>query len=131
LAVDGPAEYRPLPGASPSTTTPTGYDVELVSGPARAGRESELQFAVTRGSKTIHTEPYLGAGGHLVALREGDLGFLHTHPADHAAEDGDSAHDDAVPFATEFPSAGRYRLFFQFKHQGRVHTAAFTQSVTR
>jgi hypothetical protein len=36
-----------------------------------------------------------------------------------------------VPFATEFPSAGRYRLFFQFKHEGRVQTAAFTREVTR
>jgi hypothetical protein len=35
-----------------------------------------------------------------------------------------------VPFETEFPSENRYRLFFQFKHQGRVHTAAFTRIVT-
>ena len=38
---------------------------------------------------------------------------------------------DSVPFATEFPSAGRYRRFFQVKHDARVHTAAFTQDVTR
>ena len=25
-------------------------------------------------------EPYLGAKGHLVALREGDLAYLHIHP---------------------------------------------------
>ena len=31
----------------------------------------------------------------------------------------------------EFPSAGRYRLYLQFKHDGRVHTAAFTQEVSR
>ena len=29
------------------------------------------------------------------------------------------------------PDPGRYRLFLQFKHDGRVHTAAFTQEVTR
>ena len=28
-----------------------------------------------------------------------------------------------------FPSPGRYRLFLQFKHEGAVHTAAFTQAV--
>ena len=55
-----------------------------------------------------------------MALREGDLAFLHVHP------DGDD-----VAFATEFPSAGRYRLFLQFRHGGRVHTAAFTREVSR
>ena len=39
--------------------------------------------------------------------------------------------DTGVPFATDFPTAGRYRLFFQFKHRGRVQTAAFTREVTR
>ena len=94
-------------------------------GDSRAGRESELEFAVTRDGEAVRTEPYLGAGGHLVALREGDLGYLHTHPAEHG-DDG-----AAVPFETAFPSAGRYRLFFQFKHQGAVRTAAFTREVTR
>ena len=32
---------------------------------------------------------------------------------------------------TEFPSEGRYRLYLQFKHEGRVHTAEFTQEVAR
>ncbi len=30
-----------------------------------------------------------------------------------------------------FPTAGRYRLFLQFKTEGRVHTAEFTQEVAR
>jgi hypothetical protein len=30
---------------------------------------------------------------------------------------------------TEFPTEGRYRLFLQFKHEGKVHTAAFTRDV--
>ena len=65
-------------------------------------------------------EPYLGARGHLVALREGDLAFLHVHPD-----------ADRLRFTAEFPSAGRYRLFLQFKAGGRVHTAAFTRQVSR
>jgi hypothetical protein len=51
-----------------------------------------------------------------VALREGDLAFLHVHPG----PDG---------FAATFPTAGRYRLFLQFKDAGRVHTVAFTREV--
>jgi hypothetical protein len=30
-----------------------------------------------------------------------------------------------------FPTAGEYRLFLQFQVDGRVHTAAFTQEVSR
>jgi hypothetical protein len=131
LSVDGPANYRRLPAPASSTTTATGYDVKISGEPARAGDEAELEFTVSRGGEVVHTEPYLGAGGHLVALRQGDLGFLHTHPAEHAGSDDGASHDDSVPFATEFPSAGRYRLFFQFKHEGRVHTAAFTREVPR
>jgi hypothetical protein len=82
-----------------------------------------------RAGKVVHTEPYLGAGGHLVALREGDLAYLHVHPAEDGH--GAGASEDAVPFMTEFPSAGRYRLYLQFKHDGRVHTAEFTQEVSR
>ena len=121
LTVDGPVDWQPLPAAAATART-DGYEVRLGGGSSRAGRESELAFAVSRGGDPIRTEPYLGAGGHLVALREGDLGYLHTHPAEH----GDAA---GVPFATTFPSDGRYRLFFQFKHEGRVHTASFTREV--
>ena len=29
----------------------------------------------------------------------------------------------------EYPTAGNYRVFVQFRHRGRVHTAAFTVAV--
>ena len=35
----------------------------------------------------------------------------------------------APPSMTEFPTAGSYRLFLQFKHEGDVHTAEFTRDV--
>ena len=68
-------------------------------------------------------EPYLGAYGHLVALREGDLAYLHVHP-----EDGDAGPE--VPFAVEVPSAGGYRLFFDFQHDGVVRTAELAVAAT-
>ena len=92
--------------------------MRLDSGAARAGQEVELRFAVTKDGRPVQTEPYLGAGGHLVALREGDLAFLHVHPA------GDA-------FEATFPTTGAYRLFLQFKVDGRVHTAEFTREVAR
>lgn len=91
---------------------------------------ADLAFTVTKDGKELRTEPYLGAGGHLVALREDDLAYLHTHPAEMGEEHGDR-HGSAVRFETEFPSETRYRLFLQFKHAGEVHTAAFTREVSR
>ena len=37
-----------------------------------------------------------------------------------------------LSFMAEFPAAGAYRLFLQFKtDDGRLHTAAFTQEAGR
>jgi hypothetical protein len=121
LRVDGAADLRALPAPHPTAVSDGGYDVRLDAGAAgRVGADSEadLRFTITRDGVPVKTEPYLGAGGHLVALREGDMAFLHVHPM-----------DDGVRFAATFPTAGRYRLFLQFQHEGRVHTAAFTQEV--
>lgn len=132
LAVDGASDYRPLPAPATTADTGDGYEVQLDTGSVRAGHEAKLRFAVSRDGQPVRTEPYLGAGGHLVALREGDLAYLHVHPGGDGDGRGESEADaDAVSFMTEFPSEGRYRLYLQFKHQGRVHTAEFTQEVAR
>ena len=127
LAVDGDASYAPLPAPRTLADAGDGVTVRLDAEPAAAGEEAELEFTVMQDGRPTRTETYLGAGGHLVALREGDLGFLHTHPA----EAGEETTDPAVHFGTEFPSTGRYRLYFQFQLDGRVHTAEFTQEVVR
>jgi len=116
LRVDGAADLRPLPQAEPTAVADGGYDVRLDAGAVRPGREADLRFTISKHGRTVQPEPYLGASGHLVALREGDLAFLHVHP-------------DESGYMATFPTAGRYRLFLQFKDGGRVHTAAFTQEV--
>jgi len=115
-----------LPAASDAVRTGGGYAVDLEAGRPRAGEEAPLRFAVTRGGRPVTPQPYLGARGHLVALRASDLAYLHVHPTE---ERRDRA--GAVSFATEFATPGRYRLFLQFKHEDRVRTAAFTQQVAR
>ena len=119
LRVDGPADLLPLPEPAATAVSDGGYDVRLDAGAVRPGQEADLRFTITKDGEPVRTEPYLGAGGHLVALRDGDLAFLHVHPM-----------DDSVRFAATFPTEGRYRLFLQFKHEGRVHTVAFTQEVS-
>ncbi len=118
LRVDGDADLKPLPEPSPTSVSDGGYDVRLDSHAAHPGEEAELGFTITRDGKPVKVEPYLGAGGHLVALREGDLAFLHVHPT-----------GEGTDFAATFPTPGNYRLFLQFKHEGRVQTVAFTQVV--
>ncbi len=127
LAVAG--EFAPVALPAPATTsTLDGYEVTL-SGDVTAGTESELAFTVTRdGQEVTDLEPYLGAFGHLVSLRVGDLAYLHTHPAEEAGA-GDEG-GPAVEFGTEFPTSGSYRLFLDFQHEGAVHTAEFTVIVS-
>jgi uncharacterized protein DUF4396 len=122
VTVLGPDAARPLPPAADTARTDDGYEVRL-EGATAASTESELRFSVSRAGESVSVEPYLGAGGHLVALREGDLAYLHVHPTSEA--DGSS-----IAFATEFPSEATYRLFLQFKHDGKVQTAAFTRVVS-
>jgi hypothetical protein len=131
VTVGGTTEPVELPDPSSTTTTAGGYEVELAGDDSRAGVESELAFAVTRDGEPVQVEPYLGADGHLVALREGDLAFLHVHPVGSEGHGGDPPGNvDAVRFMTEFPSEANYRLFLQFKHDGEVETAEFTREVT-
>jgi hypothetical protein len=127
LRVDGTANLQALPAPVASSRSDGGYDVRLDAGTARAGRNAELRFTVTKDGQPVHVEPYLGADGHLVALRDGDLAFLHVHPAEHAA--AGNGHDDSIGFEATFPTTGRYGLFLQFRHAGRVQTVAFTQEV--
>lgn len=130
LNVDGRADLQPLPPPALTAVSADGYRVRKQGGRTRPGEEATLRLTVSKDGLTARTEPYLGAGGHLVALRDGDLAFLHVHPT----EDGDRAthpgsRDESTAFAVTFPTAGRYRLFLQFKHEGTVRTVAFTQEV--
>jgi hypothetical protein len=123
-----------VPGAASQETLPApslhggvdGYDVELQR-PAEltADEEAQLTFRVTRDGRPVRDlEPYLGAYGHLVALHAPDLAYSHVHP------DGEDRDAGAITFDTELHERGSYRLFLQFQTGGRVHTVAFTQTVS-
>ena len=111
----------------PSPLTPRnvdeidGYEVHLDGRPV-AGRTTTVELDVHLDGQAVTTDPYLGARGHLVALRDGDLGYLHVHPL--PEED-----DGTVRFAVEVPSPGTYALFFDFSHDGVVRTARFVVDV--
>jgi hypothetical protein len=116
---------RPFPAVDPIGRS-GGYEVRLRAEEPRAGEHARLTFAVSRdGRATDDLAPYLGAKGHLVALREGDLAFLHVHPEEEQGEPNE------IVFDANFPTAGRYRLYLQFKHDGAVRTVEFTVEVSR
>ncbi|QQQ74339.1 hypothetical protein IOD16_24510 [Saccharothrix sp. 6-C] len=102
-----------------------GYQVRL-DGDLVPGKASALRLTVAEdGVPVTDLQPHLAAYGHLVALREGDLAYLHVHP-EGAPGDGRTPAGPEIAFVAEVPSAGGYRLFLDFRHDGVVRTAEFT-----
>lgn len=115
-------DYRPAELSEPTwQATTDGYEVQLAVKRSDTGGVTARLTVRRNGDLITNLEPYLGASGHLVAMRSGDLAYAHVHPV----EDQESA-PGVVTFKAELTSAGRYGLFFDFKHNGTVHTAAFT-----
>jgi hypothetical protein len=125
LSVPGDLQPAEPPSADSTTATVDDYTVTL-EGDLTAGAEAKLTLSVTRdGEPVTDLEPYLGAYGHLVALRAGDLAYLHVHP-EGTPGDGETEPGPDVVFFANVPSPDRYHLFLDFKHEGVVRTAAFT-----
>lgn len=116
-------DYDPAPAREPVTETSVdGFDV-AVEGDLIAGEASQLTVSITRGGEPVTAlEPYLGAFGHMVVLRDGDLAYLHVHPYGDAPEPGDTSGPEIV-FESTVPTEGRYLLFLDFQVDGEVHTA--------
>ncbi len=82
-------------------------------------------------------ENYLGALGHGVILRADTLDFIHTHAGEAKPNTGSMVHDMSkmnnveghptrgpkINFSTSFPEPGKYIIFTQFQHKGKVITA--------
>jgi hypothetical protein len=120
-----PGEFQPVTATGESrTTTVDDYQVRL-DGDLTAGTSSTVRATIARqGRPVTDLQPYLAAYGHLVALRGSDLAYLHVHP-DRGPDDGTAAAGPEVTFAVEVPTAGRYRFYLDFQHDGQVHTAEF------
>lgn len=124
LTVPGALDPRPLPAPS-GTATVDGYTVTM-AGTVTPGEMSKVTLGVEKdGQPVTDLQPYLGAYGHLVALRQGDLAYLHVHP-DGEPGDGRTKPGPRISFYVEAPSAGSYRLYLDFRHAGTVRTAEFT-----
>jgi hypothetical protein len=117
-----PGDYRPAPLPPPAPqAVAADYQVRYEGRP-RVAAVQPLLFRVTRAGVPVQVEPYLGAYGHLVVLRQGDLGYVHAHAEPELA-------GGAMKFWFTAPSPGRYRMFLDFQAAGAVHTAEFTLAV--
>ncbi|MFE9327295.1 hypothetical protein ACIHDR_36590 [Nocardia sp. NPDC052278] len=127
LRVAGNYDARALP--APSTTAQVGEYTVALNGTVTPGQASKVVLSVSRNGKPVtDLQPYLGAYGHLVALRAADLAYLHVHP-EGSPGDGVTPAGPGITFYVDAPSTGDYRLFLDFQHEGVVRTAEFTVSV--
>lgn len=120
-----PGDYQPDPTPAPARVAYVdGYRVALATTGSAGGEVTAALTVREDGRVVTDLSPYLGAYGHLVALRLGDLAYAHVHPVGYD--------EGTITFDATLPAQGRYRLFLDFKHAGTVHTAAFTfdQGVT-
>lgn len=124
VSVPGLFETEPVTQSSDTAKLDDGYSV-VREGILRPGTESRIYLHVLHDDAPVSDlEPLDGGSGRLVMLREGDLGFLQVKPI------GGPRTDTTVSFRTQLPTAGYYRLYFDFKHGGVVRTAEFTVLVS-
>jgi len=112
-----------------------GIRFRLTLDPARpvAGQPTLLKYDLVSeetGLPVRDLQPYLGAWGHAVTLREDATGFLHSHAMGHAPSAA-ARRDSRVSFVTFFARPGRHRIWSQFQRHGRVITVPFTVDVSR
>ena len=131
-------------------TIANGPSIEWQRGekPIVEGEDRVLTFSAhDAGGAPLAIEPYMGMLGHVAVTHEDGSVFAHLHPAgsismaalqkftdkaggDHRAHSArviPAPGDLSIPYA--FPKAGRYRIWVQMKHDGRVMTAAFDANV--
>lgn len=123
------ADYKPEPlGEIVYIKKFNDYTITLTpsSEPILPKEDLDFTFEIKKdGELVTNLEKYLGALGHTVVLREGDLQFIHAH----ATQKPDSEQTGKVVFMIRFPKAGNYKLFSQFQHERKIITSDFLVNV--
>lgn len=116
--------FTPVAPEPNQTADVAGFTLTL-DGDLTPGATSALTIDVQRDGEPVTTlEPYLGAFGHLVVLRDGDLAYVHVHADGDPSQPGGTAGPN-LAFGAEAPTTGRYLLYLDFMVDGQVHTAEF------
>lgn len=119
-----------------------------------ANQIAPLHFTVLApNGRPAELQPYMGMSGHAMITRDDGSVFVHLHPMGTIALAAQSAFDrrqsesparasdattmpmpaaslpDTVSFPYAFPKPGRYRLWVQVRHSGKVLTGTFDATV--
>jgi hypothetical protein len=92
-----------------------GETVKLNMSSVEAKKPVTLTFDLNKTNLT----PYLGAMGHVVILDENAQKFLHVHPAN----------DKETVFETQFEQPGIYKIWAEFKQNGKVRAFPFVVEI--
>ncbi len=92
----------------------------------KSGAGTSLKFKLLEQGKAVSgLDPYLGALGHSVGIHEDTSEYFHAHPSHGVPKIGASE----IEFHASFPKAGKYKIWMQFQHKGRLRTADFVVKV--
>jgi P-type Cu+ transporter len=94
-----------------------GETVKLTINAFKVGEPVKLSFDLDRTNLT----PYLGAMGHVVILDEYGKKYLHVHPLN----------DKETVFETEFEKPGIYKIWAEFKQNGKVRAFPFVIEIKK
>ncbi len=88
--------------------------------------EVKLKFKLTKNGQAIsQIQSYLGAFGHVVALKHGQPDhFVHAHPLNETAPQG-----GMVDFEIDLQEKGMYTIYAQFNINGQIKTFPITLEV--
>ncbi|PWK87007.1 hypothetical protein C8D88_104168 [Lentzea atacamensis] len=130
FSLAGDTALMPVPAPDANTRTATGYSVTRVDEPAALPllNERKLRFAIRTpdGAPVETLEPHLGANGHMTGFHTMLLSATHLHPVEPL---GAPVINGELTFRSVFAERGEYRLFLEFSHGGRLHTASITVAV--
>lgn len=111
----GKHEDNTLKADTNLTKTINEKTVELTTAELVSNKDVTLNFD----TKGITPEPYLGALGHVVILDDKGEKFVHVHPAS----------EEKTVFKTKFDKPGLYKVWGEFKFDGKVNIYPFVIEV--
>lgn len=113
-----------------------GITVDVTSSAATlaAGKQAVLRYRLAAGGEPLEDiEPWLGMAGHLIARSADGAVFSHVHAAEAPAPPGPQGsgvrYGPEIRFVYTFPEPGRYHVWAQFQHAGRIITVPMALEV--
>ncbi|MWC29909.1 hypothetical protein [Paenibacillus sp. MMS18-CY102] len=103
-----------------------GKKITLEFDQIQANKELNLTFNIVDAKTNLpitDLQPYLGAVGHVVIVSEDTENYLHVHPTEENATGPDAK------FMTSFPASGKYKIWGQFKQNGKTFIVPFVVNI--